>query len=172
MTRRRWITVIVAFIAMIVVTPTILRSALHFWHQRQLANLLNEPPPSYEVLPSDDPLTALHKHARQAERARDYQRAVNFYTQGLEEVSYGADVRRNLLRQRAFAYENMKQYEGAEADYNAALQIEPLDPDFYAKRGFYFFRRGRYDEALTDFRRGGELVPTDGGFPFGEGEVH
>ncbi|WP_192736019.1 tetratricopeptide repeat protein [Bradyrhizobium sp. OAE829] len=179
MTRRRWIIVFVAFLAMIVVvismiavTPIILRSALHFWHQRQLASLLNGPPPSYEVLPSDDTLTALHKRARQAERARDYQRAVDLYTQGLEDVFYGAEVRRNLLRQRAFAYEDLKQYESAEADYNAALQTEPLDPDFYAKRGFYFYRLGRYDEALTDFRKGGQLVPTDGGFPFGEGEVH
>ncbi|WP_454623587.1 tetratricopeptide repeat protein [Bradyrhizobium cenepequi] len=128
--------------------------------------------PSYEILPSDDPLTALHKRARQAERARDYQRAVELYTQGLEDGSYSAKVRRNLLRQRAFAYEDLKQYDHAEADYNAALQIEPLDADFYAKRGFYFYRRGRYDDALSDFRKGGELVPTDGGFPFGEGQVY
>ena len=179
MTPRRWIIVAVVAImfmivvtSMIVMTPTILRSALHFWHQRQIANLLNGPPPSYEVLPSDDPLRALHKRARQAERARDYQRAVDLYTEGLEDGSHGAEVRRNLLRQRAFAYEDLKQYDRAEADYNAALQIEPLDPDFYAKRGFYFSRRGRYDDALADFRRGNELVPTDGGFPFGEGEVY
>jgi tetratricopeptide (TPR) repeat protein len=78
----------------------------------------------------------------------------------------------NLLRQRAFSYEDLKQCDRAEADYNAALQIEPLDPDFYAKRGFYFSRRGRHDDALADFHKGGELVPTDGGFPFGEGEVY
>jgi tetratricopeptide (TPR) repeat protein len=172
MTRRRWIISIVAIILGIALTAIILWSALHFWRQRQLANLLNGPAPSYEVVPSDDPLTALHKRARQAERARDYQRAVDLYTQGLADGSYGASVRRNLLRQRAFDYENLKQYDRAEADYNAALQIEPLDPDFYAKRGFYFSRRGRYDDALADFRRGGELVPADGGFPFGEGEVH
>jgi tetratricopeptide (TPR) repeat protein len=179
MTRRRWIIVaIVAIIftievtLMVVATPIILRSALDFWHQRRLANLLNGPPPSYEVLPSDDPLTALHKRARQAERAHDYQRAVDLYTQGLDENSYNAEARRNLLRQRASAYEKLKQYDRAEADYNAALQIEPLDPDFYGKRGFYFSRRGRDDDALTDFRKGGELVPNDGAFPFGEGEVY
>ncbi|WP_454623586.1 hypothetical protein [Bradyrhizobium cenepequi] len=50
MTRRRWIIVaIVAIIFMIVVTslimvtPIVLRSALHFWHQRQLASILNGP---------------------------------------------------------------------------------------------------------------------------------
>jgi hypothetical protein len=35
---------------------------------------------------------------------------------------------RNLLRQRAFSYEDLKQYDRAEADYNTALLIEPLDP--------------------------------------------
>jgi tetratricopeptide (TPR) repeat protein len=172
MTRRHWIISIVAIILAIVATPIILRSALHFWNELQLASLLNRPSPSNEVLPSDDPLTALHKRARQAERAHDYQRAAELYTQGLEDGSYSAKVRRNLLRQRAFAYEELQQYDRAEVDYNAALQIEPLDPDFYAKRGFYFSRRGRYDDALADFRKGGELVPTDGGFPFGEGEVY
>ena len=77
-----------------------------------------------------------------------------------------------LIRQRASAYEDLHQYDRAEADYNAALAIEPLDPDFYAKRGFYFIRRGRYDEALADFRTGGELVPGDGGFPYGEGQTY
>jgi hypothetical protein len=38
--------------------------------------------------------------------------------------------------------------------------------------GFHFSCRGRHDDVLADFRKGGELVPTDGGFPFGEGEVH
>jgi tetratricopeptide (TPR) repeat protein len=172
MTRRGRIIAITAIIFTIVVTPVTLHYAMRFWHQRQLASLLSGPPPSYEVLPSDDPLTALHKRARQAERAHDYQRAVDLYTQGLDGSSYSATDRRNLLRQRAFVYEDLKQYDRAEADYNAALQIEPFDPDFYAKRGFYFSRRGRYDDALADFRKGGELVPTDGGFPFGEGEVY
>jgi tetratricopeptide (TPR) repeat protein len=172
MTHRRWIIAVVAIIFMIAVTPVTLHYAMRFWHQRQLASLLSGPPSSYEVLPSDDPLTALHKRARQAERARDYQRAVDLYTQGLDESLYSAEARRNLLRQRAFAYEDLRQYDHAVADYNAAMQIEPLDPGFYAKRGFYLSRRGRYDDALADFRNGGELVPTDGGFPFGEGEVY
>lgn len=173
MTRRRWIVLgsVVAIVLLIVSTPAVLQYALHAWNKRQLANILNGPPPSYEVLPSDDPLTALRKRARQAERKHDYQRAVDLYSEGLEDTSQPAKVRRDLLRQRAFAYEDLKAYDRAEADYNAALQIEPLDPDFYAKRGFYFTRRERYNDALADFVKGGDLVPTDGGFPFGEGSV-
>ena len=168
MTRRRWIMLAIA----VVLAPIVLYCALDLYVRAHISTLANLPPPNYEVLPSDDALTALHKRARQAERAHEYQRAADLYTQGLADTSYPAPARRDMLRQRAFAYENLHQYDRAEADYNAALQIEPLDPDFYAKRGFYFTRRARYDDALADFRKGGELVPTDGGFPFGEGGVY
>jgi tetratricopeptide (TPR) repeat protein len=137
-----------------------------------IGDLTKLPPPNYEPLPTDDPLTVLTKKARLAERARDYQAAVDLYTQALEEGSRPTAIRRNLLRQRAFAYEDLHQYDRAEADYNAALQVDPVEPDFYAKRGFYFIRRGRYDDALADFRKGSELDPKDGGYPYGEGQVY
>jgi hypothetical protein len=43
---------------------------------------------------------------------------------------------------------------------------------FYAKRGFYFTRRERYDDWLADFRKGAELDPADSGCAFGEGGVY
>jgi tetratricopeptide (TPR) repeat protein len=174
MTRRGWIVLgsVVAIVLAVALTPFAFHAAIHWWTKRQLAAILNGPPPSYEVLPSDDPLTALHKRARQAERAHDYQRAVDLYTEGLGDTSHPAKARRNLLRQRAFAYEDLHQYDRAEADYDAALAIEPVDPDFYAKRGFYFIRRERYDQALADFQKGGALDPKDGGYPYGEGQAY
>jgi tetratricopeptide (TPR) repeat protein len=174
MTRRGWIVLgsVVAIVLAVALTPFAFRVAMHWWTQRQIASWLNGPPPSYDVLPSDDPLTALQKRARQAERAHDYQRAVDLYTEGLGDTSHPAKARRNLLRQRAFAYEDLHQYDRAEADYDAALAIEPVDPDYYAKRGFYFIRRARYDEALADFRKGGALDPKDGGYPYGEGQAY
>lgn len=68
-TRRHWITTIVAIVLVIAALPTILHSAL-FWRARQIVKFMNVPPPSYEVLPSDDPLTILHKQARQASRQK------------------------------------------------------------------------------------------------------
>lgn len=156
----------------VALAPIVLYCGLDLYVRAHISTLANLPPPNDDVLPSDDALTALHKRATQAERAHGYQRAADLYTQGLADASHPAPARRDLLRQRAFAYENLRQYERAEADYNAALQIEPVDPDFYAKRGFYFTRRGRTDEALADFRKGGSLVPTEGAFPFGEGGVY
>jgi tetratricopeptide (TPR) repeat protein len=174
MTRRRWI--LLGLVLAVVFAPVVFYYGQFFYGKdfrvRPYIDVEKLPPVNYEPLATDDPLTVLTKKARLAERARDYQTAVDLYTQALQEGSHPAAVRRNLIRQRAFAYESLHQYDSAEADYNAALQIEPVDPDFYAKRGFYFLRRGRYDDALADFRRGSELDPKDGGYPYGEGEVY
>jgi tetratricopeptide (TPR) repeat protein len=173
MARRGWIILgsVVAIVLAIAFTPFAFHYAVRAWTRHEILRLANEPP-NYEVLPTDNVLTALTKRASKAKHDRDYQRAADLYTQGIDDGSNDAKTRRNLIRQRAFAYEDLGQYDRAEADYNAALAIEPLDPDFYAKRGFYFIRRQRYDEALADFRQGGALVPIDGGFPYGEGQTY
>lgn len=169
MRRSGWVIIVVIAL---VLAPIVAYLGFRIWVKSHIVDLANLPPPNYEVLPTDDPLTALKKRARQAERAHDYQHAADLYSEGLADPSYSAKDRRNLLRQRAFAYEDLHQFDRAEADYNAALAIEPVDPDSYAKRGFYFIRRGRYDEALADFRKGSELDPNDGGYPFGEGQAY
>ena len=119
-----------------------------------------------------DPLAPLYQEARDAERARDYQRAVDLYTQALADGERPAKVRQELLRRRASTYEDLRQYERTEADLTAALQIEPVDPDLYATRGFFLTRRNRTDEALVDFRKGGELDTAGGSYAFGEGRIH
>jgi tetratricopeptide (TPR) repeat protein len=170
MTRLRWI--LLGLALAVVGTPVVLYVGLYFWIRSHIADIDNLQPPTYEVLSTDDPFTVLTKKARLAARARDYQAAVDLYGKALEDGTRPAAVRRDLLRQRAYAYEDLHQYDRAEADYNTALQIDPVKPDFYAKRGFYFIRRGRYDDALADFRRGSELDPEDGGYPYGEGQVY
>jgi tetratricopeptide (TPR) repeat protein len=52
------------------------------------------------------------------------------------------------------------------------LKIEPIDPEYYAKRGIFLTRRARYDEALVDFAEGVRLEPENGVHRFGEGEVY
>lgn len=58
MTRRRWIITVVTIVLVIAATPTILDSALHYdvCDRSRIGS-----PPSYEVFPSDDLLTVLHK---------------------------------------------------------------------------------------------------------------
>lgn len=119
----------------------------------------------------DSPIGLLLKEARAAEDAKNYQRAIELYsTAGIDDDKTPALIRRELLRQRALAYEDAQQYEQAEADHNSALKIEPIDP--YAWRGFFFMRRKRYDEALADFAKGARLDSGNGQYAFGEGLVH
>ena len=75
MTRRRWILIAAA----IVLAPFVMSA------NGQSA--------------SNDPLGAdSNDEARLAERARDYQRAVDLYTQALEDSSHPATLRRILIR--------------------------------------------------------------------------
>jgi len=168
MTRRRWI--LLSVVLALVLVPFGFYYGLKHWTRYRIIELAKLPPE--QPLPTDDPLTVLTKKARLAEHARDYRAAVDLYTQALEDGSRPATVRRDLIRQRAWAYEYSHQYDRAEADYDAALQIEPVQLDFYSKRAFYFLRRGRTDEALADFRKGAELDPKDSGNPYGEGKVY
>ena len=114
----------------------------------------------------------LMQEARVAEKARDYPRAVELYSQALVIEPGPNAISRDVLRQRAFAYENLKDFARAETDYAAALTIEPVDPEFYAKRAFYLIRRQRYDEALVDFQTGAKLDPKNSTYALGEGNVY
>jgi tetratricopeptide (TPR) repeat protein len=125
-----------------------------------------------EPIESSNPVGLLLEQARAAEREKNYQRAIELYSGGIDDDKTPSLIRRQLLRARAFAYEGAEQHEQAEADYNAMLKIEPLDPDYYAKRGFYFMRCKRYDDALADFAQGARLDPKDGGYAYGAGLVH
>jgi tetratricopeptide (TPR) repeat protein len=134
------------------------------------------PPPSrpktYGPIEADSPLGQVVKEAAKAERAGDNQRAVDLYSSVLAGDEQPSDITRELLRRRAFAYEGLRQYERAEANFTAALQIEPVDPEFYAKRGFFLTRRARYDDALADFQNGAELDPQNATYAYGEGGVY
>ncbi len=52
-------------------------------------------------------------------------------------------------------------YEGAIADYNQALQINPNDPDNYFRRGIAFRQKEDYQEALRDFNQVIHLSPKN-----------
>jgi tetratricopeptide (TPR) repeat protein len=125
-----------------------------------------------DPIETGSPAAALMDEARAAEKAKNYQRAIDLYSSGIDNKTIPDAVRRKLLVARAITYEENQQYDRAEADYNATLKIEPLDPDYYAKRGVFLTRRTRYDDALADFAEGARLDPENGVFRFGEGEVY
>jgi tetratricopeptide (TPR) repeat protein len=129
-------------------------------------------PVIFGPIEENSPLGLLLNEARAAEQAHDYQRAVDLYSSALKIEKSANFIHRDLLRRRAFAYEDLRQYERAEADFTAALKVEPVDPELYARRGYFFMRRNRYDDALADFRKGARLDPRNGTYPYGEARVH
>ncbi|HEY9614239.1 tetratricopeptide repeat protein, partial [Allocoleopsis sp.] len=54
---------------------------------------------------------------------------------------------------------NAGNYQGAIADFNQALQIDPNDADTYYNRGYAQHTLGRYDQALADYTQAIQLNP-------------
>jgi tetratricopeptide (TPR) repeat protein len=109
--------------------------------------------------------------AEQAERARNYSRAIDLYSVALNDSSLSNEKRRLLLKKRAFVNEWANRADQAVADWSAALAIEPIDPAIYGSRGFFYLRTGRYDDALADFSKGTTLDTKNAFFPYGAGRV-
>lgn len=111
------------------------------------------------------------KQGEIAEHKSDYARAIEIYSTALQHDGLTVAERRELLRKRGGAYEWAKKYPEAETDLNAAFGLDADDPAVRFRRGLFFQRRHRTDEALADFAAGKRLDPKDAWFPFCEGEV-
>ena len=53
-----------------------------------------------------------------------------------------------------------KDYDGAIADYNMALQLKPDDEEAYNDRGFAYYLKGDFERAISDYTRAIELRPN------------
>ena len=56
-----------------------------------------------------------------------------------------------ILKSRATTYESVEDFERAEANYNALVEVEPINPAVYADRGYFYMRQSRFDAAMRDF---------------------
>ncbi|NVO12688.1 MAG: tetratricopeptide repeat protein [Rhodoplanes sp.] len=83
----------------------------------------------------------------------------------------GAD-RRVVLRTRAAVYEKVADFERAEADFTTALSLAPSDPALYLDRGYFYLRRQRYGDAMTDFMAGARMEPRKTAYPYAIGRVY
>jgi tetratricopeptide (TPR) repeat protein len=109
--------------------------------------------------------------AQKSETERQFDNAVKFYNQALGTADEAKVGKRELLTRRATLYEQIAEFEKAEADLTAALSVEPVDPLAYADRGYFYFRRNRYADALADFVAGWRMQPNAAMFRFAAGRV-
>jgi Flp pilus assembly protein TadD len=78
---------------------------------------------------------------------------------------------RELLKRRAATYESLEDFEHAETDYNALINVEPINPAVYIDRGYFYMREGRFAAAARDFTAGSRLAPAQTAFNYGAGRA-
>jgi Flp pilus assembly protein TadD len=82
-----------------------------------------------------------------------------------------ANKLRELLKKRATTYESLEDFERAELDYDALVDVAPVNPTVYIDRGYFYMREGRFAAAERDFVTGSRLAPTQPAFNQGAGRA-
>jgi tetratricopeptide (TPR) repeat protein len=108
--------------------------------------------------------------AQKAEAERHFGQALDIYGRAIAPGAKDQDLRL-LLKKRALVFEQIHQATKAEADFTAALGVEPTDPALYADRGYFYLRQNLYDKALADFATGARIDPGNPLFVFATGRV-
>src|SRR2546423_9211748 len=119
----------------------------------------------------DAAITLAIRQATAASLAKKYDLAIEIYSGALRIDDLSPSERRDLLRRRALENESANKQVESEADWKAAIAVEPVDPMLFYKRGAYYQRVNRYDDALADFAHGKTLDSNEAWFFFGEGEI-
>jgi tetratricopeptide (TPR) repeat protein len=80
---------------------------------------------------------------------------LNFLTKALDVYPSYVDA----LSKRAQVYDELKDYESAQKDYEKALALAPERAALYISRSYAFIRTGRYDDAISDLEKALALEP-------------
>ena len=101
----------------------------------------------------------------------DFERALQIYTQGLEQP-FDDKERAHLLLMRGITADLAKKEDLAENDFNAVVKmVGSTDSRAYRERGFLYHHQGRYELALADYTTGAKLFPDNAIFPDGQGRA-
>jgi tetratricopeptide (TPR) repeat protein len=123
---------------------------------------------AYSALAADMHTKAeLLARAPDAKRREDYKRALDseyqFREKTIESATKALPANRNQSQMyllRGLAYVNSDRESLGFADFNAAIQDDPLVALAYYYRGIFLFNNGRLDDAIADFTRTIELQPN------------
>lgn len=117
-------------------------------------------------------LNKLMLGARRSDQTTPLNDMTKAYDQALaQDATLSPEKRRTVLKARASVFEMAREYDRAEADLTAALQVEPSNPSDYVDRGYFYLRRSRYTEALQDFLTGARAEPSAARFRYGAARV-
>jgi tetratricopeptide (TPR) repeat protein len=83
----------------------------------------------------------------------------------------GVEETRQVLLRRAAVYESVQEYAAAEATLDQAVQLSPPAAAADLARGYFYMRRGRFNDALGDFILATRLEPGDARLRYAAGRA-
>ena len=108
------------------------------------------------------PLRAPYDNAQLAYRNRDFQKAIDLYTEVITKTdssfSFELNMRKKALIYRSFCKKELKDFVGSIEDMNWAILIDPKDLASYIDRGTTYLAMGELANAKADFLK---IVDTD-----------
>ena len=107
-------------------------------------------------------------HGRLLMKAKDYQGAIDAYTQAIKFDPEFAMAYNN----RGFTFFQLKNYDQVIADCTAAIRLEPKHILAHLSRGWGYFRLLKYEEAIFDFSKAIKLDPKEARAYNGRGSVY
>lgn len=118
---------------------------------------------AFQLLRLVQKLVRTKEEGNAAFKARDYQRAVELYTQGLEIDPNNKDMNSKLLQNRAQAHLTLKNYDQAIADCTEALRLDPSYTKAKKIRAKAYSAAGNWEEAVKDYKSVAEANPGEKG---------
>ena len=108
-------------------------------------------------------LTRTKEEGNVAFKAKDYKKAIDLWSQAVAVDPKNKDVNSKILQNRAQAYINLKDYDGAINDCNEALRLDPAYIKAQKMRAKAHGAAGRWEEAVRDYKSVAENNPTEKG---------
>lgn len=106
-------------------------------------------------------LSRTKEEGNTAFKAKDYQRAIELYTQALEIDPANKDMNAKILGNRAQAHSNLKQWAEAVADCTEALRLDPGYVKAYKTRAKAHAGADNWEEAIRDYKSVAENNPSE-----------
>ncbi len=101
------------------------------------------------AMAAEDQVDQLLRQAQQAARKGEWEAAVRFIDQAIDERSDDA----NLYRARGDVHAAKADHAAATADYDAAIKLAPDQADLFDRRGSEQFKQGKITASIADFDR-------------------
>ena len=89
-------------------------------------------------------------------KAKNYDKAVEFYTEALEEVND-----HTVLGNRAMAYINLGKFEMALSDADECIKIKPDWGKGYHRKGTALHKMRKFEDSMEAYAKGLEIDPTN-----------